>query len=327
MKKKVAYILLMLAALSVSAQSRQLTLRKGDYRMDGYLIVTNESLLQRLHTERFDTIWLETPHNGLKLLKPHSIFWSNWTEEPAGCDGTFSVNRDSIVWFRDNNYISINQRWTTDFLFRDAGKTVEVNIRLTGIGMYYPRGEDDTATTHPYPSTAIAFRYADEDYYIPLSDSIDWKPNEICLRDSVHLTISIQRDRLGPRGETPYTEVTAWDRIHIPGEVDTIGRFVCYNGDTIYFTSREAYWETHIINDNPNPQNGWDEHIGPLFILSLQENLCKKMQGVFFKYVQFYDRGNRWWTTEYYRTQPKDHNVQGAWPDLPCTIYLQAKRF
>ena len=77
MRKEVAYILLMLAALSVSAQSRQLTLSKGDYRMDGYLIVTNESLLQRLRAERFDTIWLETPHNGLKLLKPHSIFWSN----------------------------------------------------------------------------------------------------------------------------------------------------------------------------------------------------------------------------------------------------------
>lgn len=327
MKKKVAYILLMLAAFSVSAQSRQLTLHKSDYRMDGYLIVTNDSLLQRLYTERFDTIWLETPHNGVKLLKPHSIFWSNWTEEPTNCDGTFSVNRDTNVWFRDSNCISINQRWTTDFLFLNAKDTLEVNIRLTDIGMYYPRGEDDTATTHPYPSTAIAFRYADEDYYIPISDSIDWKPNEICLRDSVHLTISIQRDRLGPRGETPYTEVTAWERIHIPGEVDTIGRFVCYKGDTIYFTSREAYWETHIINDNPNQQNGWDEHIGPLFILSLQENLCKKMQGVFFKHVQFYDRGNRWWTTNYYRTQPKDHNVQGAWPDLPCTIYLQEKRF
>lgn len=72
MKKTVAYFLLMLAALSVSAQSRQLTLSKVDYRMDGYLIVTNDSLLQRLHTERFDTIWLETPHNGVKLLKPHS---------------------------------------------------------------------------------------------------------------------------------------------------------------------------------------------------------------------------------------------------------------
>ncbi len=327
MKKKVAYILLMLAALSVSAQSRQLTLSKSDYSMDGYLVVTNDSLLQRLHTERFDTIWLETPHNGVKLLKPHSIFWSNWTEEPAGCDGTFSVDRDTNVWFRDSNCISINQRWTTDFLFRNAENIMEVNTRLTGIGMYYPRGEYDTATTHPYPSTAIAFRYADEDYYIPISDSIDWNQNEICLRDSVHLTISIQRDRLGPRGETPYTEVTAWERINIPGEVDTIGRFVCYNGDTIYFTSREAYWSKHIINDNPNPQNGWDEHIGPLFILSLQENLCKKMLGVFFKYVQFYDRGSRWWTTDYYRTQPKDHNVQGAWPDLPCTIYLQEKRF
>jgi hypothetical protein len=194
--------------------------------------------------------------------------------------------------------------------------------------MYYPRGEYDTATTHPYPATAIAFRYADEEYYIPVSDSMDWDHSEITIRDSVHLTISIQRYRLGPLGESPYAEVVAMKRIHVPGEEDTLGRFVCYNGDTICFTSREANWEvyTYCTNAHPNPFNDRD-NIGELHILSLQENLCKRMRGVFFKYVQFHDRGNHWWTTKYRRTQPKEPNVQGSWPPNPCTIYLQEEKF
>ena len=51
-------------------------------------------------------------------------------------------------------------------LFQNYKEMVGVDVRLTDIGMYYPRGEDDTATTHPYPATAIAFDYADEHYYI-----------------------------------------------------------------------------------------------------------------------------------------------------------------
>ncbi|MBR3528859.1 MAG: hypothetical protein IKN84_04280 [Bacteroidales bacterium] len=326
MKKTIAYLLFLLAALSASAQTRQMMLHKGDYRMDGGLIVTNDSLLQHLRSNRYDAIWLETPHNGVKLLKPH--YWNDTNDEPADCDGSFYAKRDSIVSFRDSNHISIYQRWTTDFLFRNAEEKVETNVRLTSFGMYYPRGEYDTATTHPYPATAIAFRYADEEYYIPVSDSMDWDHSEITIRDSVHLTISIQRYRLGPLGESPYAEVVAMKRIHVPGEEDTLGRFVCYNGDTICFTSREANWEvyTYSTNAHPNLFNGRD-NIGELHILSLQENLCKRMRGVFFKYVQFHDRGNRWWTTKYRRTQPKDPNVQGAWPPNPCTIYLQEEKF
>ena len=213
-------------------------------------------------------------------------------------------------------------------LFQNYKEMVGVDVRLTDIGMYYPRGEDDTATTHPYPATAIAFDYADEHYYIPLSDSIQWGYNEITLRDSVHLTISIQRDRRGPHGESPYTEVVALERIRVPGEVDTIGRFVCYNGDTIYFTNKEANWEVfnYSVGDHPTLRNGWDD-IETLHILHLRKPLAIKMMGVFFKYVQYYDRGNRQWTVKYYRTTPKDLGAQGAWPSDPYTIYLQEERF
>lgn len=327
MKKIIAISCLLLAvSLTASAQNSQLTLRKGDYRMDGDLVVTNDSILQRLRNERFEAIRLETPHNGFKLLKSH--YWRGPSEEPADCDGIFDVKRDGLAWLRDGNRMSISRRWKADYLFQHAKDMIEVNVRLTDIGMYYPRGEDDTATTHPYPATAIAFDYADEHYYIPLSDSIQWGYNEITLLDSVHLTISIQRDRRGPHGESPYTEVVAMERIRVPGEEDTIGRFVCYNGDTVCFTNREANWEVinYSVGDHPTLRNGWDD-IETLHILHLRKPLLKKMLGRFFKYVQYYDRGNRLWTSKYYRTQPKDLGAQGAWPSDPRTIYLQERRY
>lgn len=313
-------------ALTASAQNHQLTLHKGDYRMDGDLVVTNDSLLQHLRTERFDAILLETPHNGFKLLKSH--YWRGLSEEPADCDGTFVVKRDGLAQLRDGNRMSISRRWVADYLFQHAKEMIEVNVRLTDIGMYYPRGEYDTATTHPYPATAIGFDYADEDYYIPISDRIDWRFGKITLHDSVHLTISIQRDRRAPHGESPYIEVVAMERIHMPGEVDTIGRFVCYNGDTIYFTNKEANWEVfcYSVGDHPTLHHDYD-NIETQYILHLREPLALKMTGVFFKYVQYYDRGNRMWTVKYHRTQPKDLNVQGALPSDPGTIYLQEERF
>lgn len=327
MKKIIATLCLLLSvSLTAPAQNSLLTLRKGDYRMDGDLVVTNDSILQRIRSERFETIRLETPHNGFKLLKSH--YWRGQSEEPADCDGIFDVKRDGLAWLRDGNRMSISRRWKADYLFQHAKDMIEVNVRLTDIGMYYPRGEDDTATTHPYPATAIAFDYADEHYYIPLSDSIQWGYNEITLRDSVHLTISIQRDRRGPHGESPYTEVVAMERIRVPGEEDTIGRFVCYNGDTVCFTNREANWEVinYSVGDHPTLRNGWDD-IETLHILHLRKPLLKKLLGRFFKYVQYYDRGNRVWTAKYYRTQPKDLGAQGAWPSDLRTIYLQERRY
>ena len=297
MKKIIAIPCLLLAvSLTASAQNSQLTLRKGDYRMDGNLVVTNDSILQRIQSERFDAIRLETPHNGFKLLKSH--YWRGQSEEPADCDGTFVVEKDGLAWLRDGNRMSIYRRWHPDYLFQNAKEMITVDVRLTDFGMYYPRGEDDTATTHPYPATAIAFDYADDDYYIPISDSVPWNNEDATIHDSVHLTISIQRDRRGPHGESPYTEVVALERIRVPGEVDTIGRFVCYNGDTVCFTN-----------------------------LHLRKPLLKKMLGRFFKYVQYYDRGNRQWTVKYYRTTPKDLGAQGEWPSDPYTIYLQERRY
>ena len=284
--------LLLAVDLTAPAQNSQLTLRKGDYRMDGDLVVTNDSILQRLRSERFDAIRLETPHNGFKLLKSH--YWRGPSEEPADCDGIFDVKRDGLAWLRDGNRMSIYRRWKPDYLFRNDKERIEVDVRLTDFGMYHPRGEDDTATTHPYPATAVAFRHADEEYYIPISDSVPWNTEDATIHDSVRLTISIQRHRVGSFGESPYAEVVALERIRVPGEVDTIGRFVCYNGDTVCFTNQ------------------------PLAI---------KMMGMFFKYVQYYDRGNRQWTVKYYRTTPKDLGAQGAWPSDPRTIYLQERRY
>ena len=104
--------LLTAVAFTASAQNHQLTLHKGDYRMDGDLVVTNDSLLQLLRTERFDTIRLETPHNGFKLLKSH--YWRGQSEEPADCDGIFDVKRDGLAWLRDGNCMSISRRWKAD---------------------------------------------------------------------------------------------------------------------------------------------------------------------------------------------------------------------
>ncbi|MBR1549913.1 MAG: hypothetical protein IJ634_04680 [Bacteroidales bacterium] len=328
MKQFFAILCLLLAVgLTATAQNRQLILRKGDYRTDGNLVVTNDSLLQRIRNERFETIRLETPHNGFKMLKSH--YWKDSSEESSDYDGTFEVDRNGLVSLRDGNRMSVYQRWVADYLFLNADEMIEINVRLKNIGMYYPRGEDDTATTHPYPASAIAFDYADEEYYIPLSDSVEWKYDEISLRDSVHIAISIQRDRQGPLGESPYAEVVAMERIHVPGEVDTIGRFVCYNGDTIYFTNKEANWEVfhYSVGDHPtlNPDK---DNIGTLRILHLREPLAVKMMGVFFKYVQYYERGIRMWTVKYYRTQPKDPNVQDAWPPSePGTIYLKEQEY
>ena len=96
MKKIIATLCLLLAvSLTASAQNSQLTLRKGDYRMDGNLVVTNDSILQRIRSERFDAIRLETPHNGFKLLK--SRYWRGPSDEPADCDGTFVVEKDGSV--------------------------------------------------------------------------------------------------------------------------------------------------------------------------------------------------------------------------------------
>ena len=318
--------LLLSVSLTAPAQNSQLTLRKGDYRMDGDLVVTNDSLLQRIRSERFETIHLETPHNGFKLLK--SRYWRGPSEEPADCDGTFVVEKDGLVWLRDGNRMSIYRRWEPDYLFRNAKEMIAVDVRLTDFGMYHPRGEDDTATTHPYPATAVAFRHADEEYYIPIGDSVPWNTEDATIHDSVRLTISIQRDRRGPHGESPYTEVVALERIRVPGEVDTIGRFVCYNGDTIYITNKEANWEvfSYSVGDHQRllPEH---DNIGTLRILHLRKPLAIKMMGVFFKYVQYYDRGNRQWTVKYYRTTPKDLGAQGAWPSDPYTIYLQEERF
>ena len=318
--------LLLSVSLTAPAQNSQLTLRKGDYRMDGNLVVTNDSILQRIRSERFETIHLETPHNGFKLLK--SRYWRGPSEEPADCDGTFVVEKDGLVWLRDGNRMSIYRRWEPDYLFRNAKEMIAVDVRLTDFGMYHPRGEDDTATNHPYPATAVAFRHADEEYYIPIGDSVPWNTEDATIHDSVRLTISIQRDRRGPHGESPYTEVVAMERIRVPGEVDTIGRFVCYNGDTIYITNKEANWEvfSYSVGDHQRllPEH---DNIGTLRILHLRKPLAIKMMGVFFKYVQYYDRGNRQWTVKYYRTTPKDLGAQGAWPSDPRTIYLQEERF
>lgn len=327
MKKIIATLCLLLAvSLTASAQNSQLTLRKGDYRMDGNLVVTNDSILQRIRSERFEIIRLETPHNGFKLLK--SRYWRGPSDEPADCDGTFVVEKDGLAWLRDGNRMSIYRRWEPDYLFRNDKERIEVDVRLTDFGMYHPRGEDDTATNHPYPATAIAFDYADDDYYIPISDSVPWNTEDATIHDSVHLTISIQRDRRGPHGESPYTEVVALERIRVPGEVDTIGRFVCYNGDTVCFTNREANWQVinYSVGDQPTLRNGWDD-IETLHILHLRKPLLKKMLGRFFKYVQYYDRGNRQWTAKYYRTTPKDLGAQGEWPSDPYTIYLQERRY
>ena len=118
------------------------------------------------------------------------------------------------------------------------------------------------------------------------------------------------------------------ERIRVPGEVDTIGRFVCYNGDTIYITNKEANWEvfSYSVGDHQRllPEH---DNLETLHILHLRKPLAIKMMGVFFKYVQYYDRGNRQWTVKYYRTTPKDLGAQGAWPSDPCTIYLQEERF
>ena len=327
MKKIIATLCLLLAvSLTASAQNSQLTLRKGDYRMDGNLVVTNDSILQRIRSERFDAIRLETPHNGFKLLK--SRYWRGPSDEPADCDGTFVVEKDGLAWLRDGNRMSIYRRWHPDYLFQNAKEMITVDVRLTDFGMYYPRGEDDTATTHPYPATAIAFDYADDDYYIPISDSVPWNTEDATIHDSVHLTISIQRDRRGPHGESPYTEVVALERIRVPGEVDTIGRFVCYNGDTIYITNKEANWEvfSYSVGDYQRllPEH---DNLETLHILHLRKPLAIKMMGMFFKYVQYYDRGNRQWTVKYYRTTPKDLGAQGAWPSDPRTIYLQERRY
>ena len=82
MRKFFAILCLLLAVrLTAPAQNSQLTLRKGDYRMDGDLVVTNDSILQRIRSERFEAIHLETPHNGFKLLK--SRYWRGPSEEPA----------------------------------------------------------------------------------------------------------------------------------------------------------------------------------------------------------------------------------------------------
>ena len=327
MSKFFATLCLLLAvSLTAPAQNSQLTLRKGDYRMDGDLVVTNDSLLQLLRTERFETIHLETPHNGFKLLK--SRYWRGPSEEPADCDGTFVVEKDGLVWLRDGNRMSIYRRWEPDYLFRNAKEMIAVDVRLTDFGMYHPRGEDDTATNHPYPATAVAFRHADEEYYIPIGDSVPWNTEDATIHDSVRLTISIQRDRRGPHGESPYTEVVAMERIRVPGEVDTIGRFVCYNGDTIYITNKEANWEvfSYSVGDHQRllPEH---DNLETLCILHLRKPLSIKMMGVLFKYVQYYDRGNRQWTVKYYRTTPKDLGAQGAWPSDPYTIYLQEERF
>lgn len=327
MSKFFAILCLLLAVrLTAPAQNSQLTLRKGDYRMDEDLVVTNDSLLQRIRSERFDAIHLETSHNGFKLLK--SRYWRGPSEEPADCDGTFVVEKDGLVWLRDGNRMSIYRRWVPDYLFRNDKERIEVDVRLTDFGMYHPRGEDDTATTHPYPATAVAFRHADEEYYIPIGDSVPWNTEDATIHDSVRLTISIQRHRGGSFGESPYTEVVALERIRVPGEVDTIGRFVCYNGDTIYITNKEANWEvfSYSVGDHPTLRNGWND-IETLHILHLRKPLAIKMMGVFFKYVQYYDRGNRQWTVKYYRTTPKDIGAQGAWPSDPRTIYLQEERF
>ena len=72
--KRLAPILLMLCAtLTARAQEDTLTILRKDYRNDdGRTVIVNKPLLQRLHKGNVQTVKLETPHNGFKVLKPRA---------------------------------------------------------------------------------------------------------------------------------------------------------------------------------------------------------------------------------------------------------------
>lgn len=213
-----------------------------------------------------------------------------------------------------------------DMDWREGEICKPIHVRLTDIMMYEPRGENDT-TTHRFPSTALAFTYKGEEYSIPVSDRLEWGYDDIALHDSVRLVLCI-RDQRGFRNEYPYAEVVAMERIHVPGEVDTIGRFVCYNGDTIYITNKEANWGIQPIMISERCWGLLDEVVY-IQVLHLHDEFCRTMRSRFVKYVDYYDRGNRMWTVRYYRIRDsfKVHNAPVELDIDPCTIYLKEQEY
>lgn len=324
--KRLAPILLMLCAtLTARAQEDTLTILRKDYRNDdGRTVIVNKPLLQRLHKGNVQTVKLETPHNGFKVLKPHLRQYQN--TEPTGCDGFLIMWDTTRLWFNSqaDSCLPYRRKWTTDYLFRgleysDGIAVLRHHARVSDICEYECRGEFDDGN-HEFPSSAICFNYADEYYYIPVDDDC-WKDSvEIDLGDSVCLTMTVYRDRKGEVGEQPYAEVTDMRRIRTEGEIDTIGRVIGY-GDTLYITHLDGYWAwSRYLTSDMAKEFGLsaDEYY---IVLNMNETFCKRMKIRFFRRVDYYNRGNRIWH-EYLPL--KNTGVQN--PDFDnCTLWLRAK--
>lgn len=202
--------------------------------------------------------------------------------------------------------------------YRDGVATLQIHARLTDIGMYEPRGEIDTIE-HEFPPSAVAFDYHHEGYYIAINDHLDLR--EIEFIDSVRMAITVWRDRKDIYGESPYAEVTAIERLRAEGEVDTLGRFLCYNGDTIVFTNEDARWEWRSFRNLHIGCSLPDDNIRYYVLLYLNDAFCQKMRVTLWRYVEYYDRGNHRWFVRYKPYHP-DMQPSSVPSNPPCEIQL-----
>lgn len=199
--------------------------------------------------------------------------------------------------------------------YREGVATLQINARLTNIYMYEARGEIDTIV-HEFPASAVAFVYEGKEYHsVGLNDSLELVDINYC--DSVKMNIMVWRDRKDLMGRSPYAEVTAIERLRAVGEVDTLGRIFCQNGDTIVFTHEDARWgwEQHTFHaaagDPP------DEYIESWPVLHLNEDFCNKHKDMHISHVEYYDRCSYWWMEQYIPRKSKSAQ--------PCVIYLKRK--
>lgn len=193
--------------------------------------------------------------------------------------------------------------------YRDGVATLQVQARLTSIGMYEPRGEIDTIV-HEFPASAVAFDHEGKHYYIAIDDSLDL--SDISFRDSVRMTITVWRDRQDPHGTSPYAEVTAIERLRDVGEIDTIGRVIGY-GDTLYITHLDGRWDWKYYLTAC-----WGGNLESCLVLHMNEDFCLQMRSKLFRRVDYYDRGNNNWH-EYLPLKAKSSPINAF---LDCDLWL-----
>ena len=177
------------------------------------------------------------------------------------------------------------------FISSYAQKDSILCVKIDSYGMYAPRGEN-SVPPYKYPSTAISFQYNERSFYLPILDSV-WPDFGIDFGDTVLLTLTTFKNRIGYFKENPYVVITNIQRMRSAGVHDTLCRLISF-ADTVYVTDADAHW---TVERYRHACYGVSEERlrNPMWVLHIKGSLCGKLSTLVCQSADYYDRGNRRW--------------------------------